>query len=273
MDERLKTAENVQIASKEFINANTVKIRLSDNLDPNSAIDDLNKLFDNLFRDGNCRIVMDMSNVAYPNGNFIAMLIARTAEARRWNGDIGLIHVQESARNHFAVFTPLTYLSIDKPFPEEAIEDLMPDTMDSFHLEEGIPRSLHVIASVYSLNRITDFVTGFAQNTGMQELEISKLKIAVYEVCMNVIEHGYQFEPGNMIGVEVLKEKNQFIVTINDRGRPFDFYQTQGYDVEDAFHEKRTGGFGLFIIKRSVEDIQYQSHSKTGNRLTLVKNI
>jgi len=273
MFRRSKTAEHESPARKEFINANTVKIRLSDGVDPNSAVDDLNKLFDNLFRDGIYRVVLDMDNVGYPGGNFIAMVIGRTVEARRWNGDICLINVQETAKNNFGIFTPLTYLSIDKPFPEESVEDVMQDIAESNQLEDGIPRSIQTAASVYSLNRITDFVTALAQNAGMEELELSKLKIAVYEACMNVIEHGYRFEPGKMMGVEVLKENGQLRITITDRGQPFDFYTKQGYDVEDAFHQKRTGGFGLFIIRRSVDKIEYSSHQKEGNRLTLIKKI
>jgi len=273
MPGKSKTAESDPIAFKEYINTQTVRIRLSDETDPNSAVKDLDKLFDNLFRDGVRRIVLDMGNIPYPSGTFIAMLIGRTAEARRRNGDVYLSNIQESAKNNFSIFTPLTYLSIDKPFPEESVEDVFQDIAESNQLEEGIPRSLQVAASVYSLNRITNFVTSLAQNAGLEDLELSKLKIAVYEACMNVIEHGYRFEPGKIIGVEMLKEKGVLTVTVTDRGSPFDFYQKQGYDVEEAFHEKRTGGFGLYIIKRSVDDVKYESHAKAGNRLTLVKKI
>lgn len=268
-----KTVESVPVATKEFINTQTVRIRLSDEVEPNAVVDELNKLFDNLFRDGVYRIILDLSTVEYPGGNFIAMLIGRTMEARRWNGDICLVNVKDSVKNHFGIFTPLTYLSIDKPFPEEFGEDVFQGIAESNQLEEGIPRSLHMVASVYSLNRITNFVTSLAQNAGMEELDLSKLKIAVYEACMNVIEHGYRFEPGKMIGVEMLKEDGKVLVTVTDRGRSFDFYREQGYDVEDAFHGKKTGGFGLFIIKRSVDDVKYDTDPKTGNRLTLVKKI
>jgi serine/threonine-protein kinase RsbW len=263
----------VPMVNKTFVNANTVEIRLSDTADPNSAVDELNKLFDNLFKDGIVRIVFDMGNVPFPGGGFIAMLIARTMEARRSNGDVCLMNVPSSAKNHFSVFTPLTYLSINKPFPDEPVEDAFDGVAESNTLEDGIPRTIHAVASVYSLNRLTDFVTNLAQGAGLEPLEVSKLKIAVYEACMNVIEHGYRFEPGHLIGVEVLKEKGMLSVTVTDKGQAFDFYGKKDYDVKDAFSEGKTGGYGLFIIRRSVEDVQYESHPKKGNRLTLLKKI
>jgi serine/threonine-protein kinase RsbW len=265
--------ENAPMVTKTFINANTVEIRLSDAADPNAAVDELNKLFDNLYKDGIVRIIFDMGNVSFPGGGFIAMLIARTVEARRSNGDVCLMNVQGSAKNHFSVFTPLTYLSINKPFPNEPVEDAYDGAAESNTLVDGIPRTIHAVASVYSLNRLTDFVTNLAQGAGLEALEVSKLKIAVYEACMNVIEHGYRFEPGQLIGIEVLKEKGTLSITVTDKGQPFDFYGKKEYEIKDAFREGRTGGYGLFIIRRSVEDVHYESHPKKGNRLTLLKKI
>ena len=61
-------------------------------------------------------------------------------------------------------------------------------------------------------------------------------------------------------------------MVLGDRGKAFDFYRQSGYDVESAFNEKREGGFGLYIIRRSVDEIHYDSQLETGNRLTMIKN-
>ncbi|MCU0645964.1 MAG: hypothetical protein MUC94_17110, partial [bacterium] len=45
------------------------------------------------------------------------------------------------------------------------------------------------------------------------------------------------------------------------------------YDVEQAVKDRRKGGFGLHIIRRSVEMINYISDPRHGNRLILVKAI
>ncbi|MBW1887140.1 MAG: hypothetical protein JRI52_02155, partial [Deltaproteobacteria bacterium] len=52
----------------------------------------------------------------------------------------------------------------------------------------------------------------------------------------------------------------------------FDLYADDPYDVDKAFEEKQKGGYGLFIIKRSVDDIQYSADAINGNQLTLIKD-
>jgi len=276
MGRRVNTAEDVPVATKEQISSDVVRIRLQDSVDPNSVIDDLGTLFHHVLEEGYSRVVFDMMNVEFPNGSFIAMLIGKTKEARRLGGDIEIINLAETARNHFAIFTPLTYLSIgtDEVLGPDELTVAHPSSVDELvEFEEGKPGSLRVNASVDSLNVVTQFVTALAQKTGMERIELSKLKIAVYEACMNVIEHGYCFKPGQSIELEVLWEGDRFQVTIIDKGEPFDFYDAKPYDVNEAFDEKRQGGFGLYIIQRSVDEIKYESDSEEGNRLTLVKRI
>ena len=276
MVEHVNTTNDVQVATKEQIGSDVVKIRLQESVDPNSVIDELHGLFDDVLKDGASQVVFDMGNVEFPNGSFIAMLIGRTMEARRQGRDIKIINLSETARNHFAIFTPLTYLSIgtdEVVTPEEYIVAYPSSMEELVDFEQGKPSSLRVKASVDSLNVITQFVTTLAQKTGMEKIELSKLKIAVYEACMNVIEHGYRFEPGKFMEIEVLWERDRFQVTIVDKGDSFDFYDVKPYDVKEAFHEKRQGGFGLYIIQKSVDEIKYETDHEGENRLTLIKKI
>ena len=150
------------------------------------------------------------------------------------------------------------------------VESLTEELVD---FEEGKASVLHVEASVDCLSRITHFVADLAQKTGMERIEISKLKIAVYEVCMNVIEHGYRFEPGQSIGVEVIHGADRFEVTITDAGDAFDFSDVKPYDVREAFHQKRQGGYGLYIVRKSVDEVKYERTTRGENRLTLIKKI
>ena len=261
---------------QEKITPDIIKIKLKDDVDPNQAIPALQAVFDQSFRDGISQIIFDMGNVEFPNGSFIAMLIGRTMLARRTGGDIKIIHLSEKARNQISVFTPLTYLSIgtDTMSIVKELTGSYPATGHEFgELEEGKTISLGVEATVEDLEKISHFVSMMAEQTEMDPIEISKLKIAVYEACMNVIEHGIEFKKDEMLGIEVLKKKNRLSVTIIDTGHSFGLYKNISYDVEAAFQEKRKGGFGLYIIKRSVDEITYEKDKEGKNRLTLVKKI
>lgn len=265
-----------QLIIQEKLGPDVWQVKLTDGIDPNLIIPDLQKYFHDLYQDGPRFVVFDLANVLFPNGSFIAMLISATAEARRLKSDLRLINLTETARNHFSIFTPFTYLNfgVDMDVSVEDIQEAAPASyLELLEFEEGKPISLKLPATLDSLNRLTDFVTALAQKIAMEKIELSKLKIAVYECCVNVVEHGYNFEPGYDMAVEVLLEDNKFYVTIVDWGEPFDFYKDRDYDVESAFEEKQRGGFGMYIIERSVDEIKYSNDPVKGNRLTLVKKL
>jgi len=276
MKEKIMASNAIPVAKVEQIGSGIVRITLHKNSDPNRAIGDMHEWFEKTFKNGISQVIFDMSNVEFPNGSFIAMLIACTLEARRNGGDIKLINLMNSARNNFAMFTPLTYLSIasDEISLLEDYDGMLPSSIEDFvDFERGKPKSLQVEASIDALNRITRFVEILAKKSGMEAVEISKLKIAVYEACMNIVEHGYHFRLGESIRIEVLREGERFEVKIKDTGEPFNLFDVKPYDVKQAFHEKRKGGFGMYIIQRSVDDIKYESNPNEGNCLTLVKKI
>ena len=174
------------------------------------------------------------------------------------------------------IFTPLTYLSIglEELSAIDDITSVSPELVKEFvDFQKGNPATLQVPATVDSLNQITHFVATLGQRVNLEHIEQSKLKIAVYEACINVIEHGYKYEPGHHIWVDVLYTGKTFEVTIKDNGSSFDFYNVKPYDVQEAFNGKRKSGYGLYIIMKSVDDVKYESDPQKGNRLTLVKKV
>ena len=272
----VNTSGDIDVATFEEIGLGVVKIKVFSHYDPNHLIQEVNEVFDKTFKAGYFRVVFDLANVVFPNSSFIAMLIARTVEARRFGGDVKIVNLPATATNHLAMFSPMTYLSFgadEKVALDEFNASDASFVQEFIELEEGKPNTLEVDATVESLNMITDFVSSLAEKVGMEPVEISKLKIAVYEAGMNVIEHGYQFEPGRSMGVEVTRNGEQIQITLNDRGKSFDFYNVGPYDVERSIRDKRKGGYGLYIIQRSVDEILYENDSERGNRLTLIKQI
>jgi serine/threonine-protein kinase RsbW len=262
----------LSVAAREFVDARTVRIRMGEGVDPNQVIETVQKLFDDLFREGITYVFFDMQNVETPNASFIAMLVQRAVEARRMNGEVRLVNLSVTARNHLAMFSPLTYLPIgeDEAFGSELPVAPEGDDEETYALDGGIPYKLQLTSTLDALNKLTDFVSTLARSAGFEKLEVNKLKIAIYEAGMNVIEHGYEFDTEKTMDIEVLKETDRFLMTLTDMGKSFDFYGNPVYDVEEAFHEKRQGGFGRYIIERAVDEVYYQSDEK-GNRLTLVK--
>lgn len=124
-----------------------------------------------------------------------------------------------------------------------------------------------------NLYKICDFVVEHAKRAGMKETHINKARIAVYEACLNVIEHAYHSNPDNWIEVWVEYPDDSFKIIIQDYGLSLTNRKTGEYDVEVAMERRQTGGFGMHIIERSMDKVEYVADPINGNQLTLVKNL
>ncbi|MCH8125127.1 ATP-binding protein [candidate division KSB1 bacterium] len=149
------------------------------------------------------------------------------------------------------------------------------DLVDEDSLELREPESDHIVIHSREdhLYKMTNFVTAMAERAGFDETEISRIKISVYEAGVNIIEHAYNYDSQKYIEIVVKFDSSKFMITLMDRGEGFNYDPDKDYDAVEAAEEKRTGGFGLHIIKRSMDDVNYESDPKWGNRLTLIKNI
>jgi len=155
-----------------------------------------------------------------------------------------------------------------QPPPSETsvdIEEEATKTGERNHLRvKSLSKNLYVIC---------DFVIKYASRAGFDKKVTGKMRIAVYEACLNVIEHAYHSKPDNWIDVWIEYNEKMFKITIQDYGVGFHGFGNQKFDVMSAMDERQTGGFGLYIIKRSVDLVEYRPDETHGNRLTMVKYI
>jgi len=105
----------------------------------------------------------------------------------------------------------------------------------------------------------------------MDEKDISKTSITVYEACLNIIEHAYHSDPTKDIDVTVWYDDKRFVITLRDWGKSFDFDAMKPYDVHQAVADRRIGGFGRYIIKRSMDEVHYHADPVKGNTLVMTK--
>lgn len=132
---------------------------------------------------------------------------------------------------------------------------------------------LRVESRTSNLYQLCDFVTAHAFAAGLQEKEIAKMKIAVYEACLNVIEHAYHSHPDEWIDLRVRYSPERFMIIIQDHGLSFEMKPPKDYDVQEVIDERRSGGFGLHIIRRAMDSVEYLPDIVNGNRLVMIKRL
>lgn len=155
---------------------------------------------------------------------------------------------------------------------EDPIIGRLEESVDGLpSVEGGERRHLRVASTTNNLYQICDFVTDYARKAGLSDKEVGKTKIAVYEACLNIVEHAYHSNPDNWIDVWVAYDIAKLTIEIKDYGQGFEGFVPREYDVVSAMDGRQTGGFGLYIIRRSMDELDYTPSSTTGNLLTLVK--
>jgi len=262
-----------------------------------------------IFKENQYNITIDMKNIKLAPTAFIVLLIKVTCQARRMGGDVKLININPFAKNGLVTFTPNTFLTLE-PSEDFALSDFGETldvdpsfdnkdiTSDSKEEKESIANKdieenktskdittelqtlplndsnkIRVDSSPKNLYQVCDFVLERAKKAGFNEHELAKIKVTVYEAGLNAIEHSYFSNPDYWIDVYAVEQKRKFYILIHDWGRSFEFDPDRNYDVEMAVKQRKTGGFGLHIIKRTVDEMYYLNDKKVGNRLVLIKNI
>jgi len=285
--------------------AGLVRFQFEKNNNQQAGLQVIVPAFDRFMAEGRRNFIFDLENIPYPSSSFIAFLVTATLRARAAHGDVKLVNVSHTAKNNLLSFSPLTYLSVEENESDAeehlmmdsggddgefemseakpAVTPLSTDPVETRHLgnigtrEEEAPAAQNHQISVESvasnLYRLCDFVTAHAHQAGMEEKEIGKIKIAVYEACLNVIEHAYHSNPNHWIDLSVSYSPDKFTIMIEDKGLAFTMPKAHDYDVEDAVQKRRIGGFGLHIIRRSTDEVDYKADPVNGNRLTMIKNL
>ena len=105
---------------------------------------------------------------------------------------------------------------------------------------------------------------------GVTDEILYDVQLAVDEACTNIISHGYaDLNPGSII-LDLAIDPDKLTATLTDFGHSFEPSNAQAPDVNAPMEERELGGFGLFFIQQSVDDMNYQV-TEDGNRMILTK--
>ncbi len=128
-------------------------------------------------------------------------------------------------------------------------------------------------AELESLSVFRDFIEkACKQPKRIDDRICYDLKLAVDEACTNIITHGYAgMNPGSII-LSLEMAPNKVVVTITDFGHPFEPGETSAPDVAAGLEDLPMGGFGLFFIYQTMDEINYET-TEDGNHLTFIKQL
>ena len=121
------------------------------------------------------------------------------------------------------------------------------------------------------LDEIREFVADIARQADFSDKEIYSIQLATDEACTNVIEHAYaDFDEGKF-EVECNIVDGGIKIVIRDQGKSFDPSSVLEPNLEADLSERKIGGLGIYLMRKLMDEVSYESSTGTGNTLTMLK--
>ena len=131
-------------------------------------------------------------------------------------------------------------------------------------------RVFSIPADINNLSKIRDFLQKVSDQNHISNKVIHAIKLAVEEVCTNIIRHGYKNKKNGSIQIEVIIRKTSFNVIIIDQGQTFDPRQVKDPDLFKYVEIGKVGGLGIMMVRKLMDEIDYKVTPR-GNEFRLKK--
>jgi len=134
-------------------------------------------------------------------------------------------------------------------------------------------KEITVEAKVPNITAITAFIDEELEKAGCSMKAQMQLDIAADEIFANVSMYAYAPETGDVtVGLEIDGETKIATMQFRDRGIPFDPTKAEEPDVTLPAEKRRIGGLGIFMVKKSMDSVNYE-YRDGQNILTITKKI
>ncbi len=133
-------------------------------------------------------------------------------------------------------------------------------------------KELTLEARVENLDKVLQFIDEQLEQSDCPLKTQMKIDIAVEEVFVNVASYAYVPGTGPVtVCVEFEQAPKAVIITFTDFGIPYDPMAKDDPDVTLPVQERQIGGLGIFMVKKSMDDMSYRYHNGQ-NILVIRKN-
>ena len=113
-------------------------------------------------------------------------------------------------------------------------------------------KRLRVPAQPDSLQKLRALVRECAEARGFHREAVEQLVLAVNEACMNVIQHGYQGQPGS-IELHIVPIDDGIEFRVHDSAAPVSLDDWRPRALDDL----RPGGLGVHFIREIMDEVEY----------------
>ena len=134
-------------------------------------------------------------------------------------------------------------------------------------------KTLEIEARRENLSQVLAFVDEQLEQADCPMRSQLQIDIAVEEIFVNIASYAYNPNVGAAtILTEVEQDPLTVTLTFMDSGVPYDPLAKADPDVSLSAEERQIGGLGIFMVKKSMDEVRYR-YENGQNILTLKKKL
>ena len=131
-------------------------------------------------------------------------------------------------------------------------------------------KELTISATVENIEVVTEFVNEQLEALDCPIKAQMQIDIAIDELFGNIAHYAYNPDIGDAtVRVEVIEDPLAVVITFIDKGVPYDPLAKADPNITLSAEEREIGGLGIFMVKKSMDEITYEY--KDGHNILAIK--
>lgn len=129
-----------------------------------------------------------------------------------------------------------------------------------------------ILAKIENLPEVSAFIDEKLEEAGSSMKVQMQIDVAVEEIFVNIASYAYGGKEGLAEIFFDIDSDKKVNITFVDSGVPYDPLKKDDPDVTLSADERQIGGLGIFMVKKTMDDMVYE-YKDGKNRLTLIKSL
>ena len=146
-------------------------------------------------------------------------------------------------------------------------------TMLLFDFKHNLPKDAEDVvrfpATDEALPDAQAFVEEYMEKAGFGMKETMQVQVAFEEIFVNIAHYAYPNMDG-MMSLSVAADDEGIRIQFVDSGVPFNPLEKEDPDVTASAEDRKIGGLGIYMVKSTMDDVQYE-YKDNRNILTIYK--
>lgn len=117
-----------------------------------------------------------------------------------------------------------------------------------------------------------DTAASLARRMGFGGDRVEALRTALAEAVTNAIEHGNEHDQATKVSVMLTLRPDELVIDVEDQGRKTldSTLTTTTPRIEDAISRADKGGWGIWLIRELMDEVEFTTGPSGGNQIRMV---